>query len=516
MKISRRSAILAAGLSLASPAVAKPPRRGRTTTDGVETSLHALERVIAEVMKKTGVPGLSVAVVSDDRVVFLKGFGVRRAGGADPVDADTVFALASLSKPIATTVVAGLVGDGVVAWDDKIIRHLPEFALSDPWITRNVTLRDMFCHRSGLPDHAGDLLEDMGYGREDVLRRLRYVKPTGNFRAQYAYTNFGFTAAAIAAARAAGMSWEDVSAERLYTPLGMSSASSRFSDFDARPNRAFGHVKAAGAWRVGKQRDPDAQSPAGGASASARDMAQWLRLQLGQGAFEGRDFIRQQALDETHVPHIVSAPSRNPIRDAPDFYGLGWGVNYGERPRVRWSHSGAFALGAATCVNILPAEKIGIVVLTNAAPVGAPEAICRSFLDLVTTEKIERDWLALFGEAFEKMSTPAYGRDADYSRPPPGAPPPGRLTDYVGSYRNELYGPIAVIETSGTLNLAIGPKNIPYVMTQFSGDTFVFQPAGENAGGPSPMRFSRNGEQKIVSVAIDYFNQDGQGVFERG
>jgi CubicO group peptidase (beta-lactamase class C family) len=396
----------------------------------------------------------------------------------------------------------------------NLIAHLPDFALSDPWITREVTLRDMFCHRSGLPDHAGDLLEDIGYGRDEILRRLRYVKPGGAFRAHYAYTNFCFTAAAVAAAKAAGKSWADVSAESLYRPLGMTRTSSRYADFAARENRAYGHVRRDGAWVESLQRQPDAESPAGGASSSARDMAAWLRLQLSGGRIGGQSVVQDFALDETHRPQIATGPA-DPENAAPTFYGLGWNIGYNEHPLVHWSHSGAFALGAATCVNILPSRKLGIVVLSNSSPVGAPEAICRSFLDLVTAGKIERDWLALYGAAFVKMSEPPYGRDADYTRPSPDATPPAAVSDYVGSYENELYGPIRITNDGRALAAVIGPENMAYDLRHFTGDVFTFQPPGENAYGPSPVRFTRNEKGNVASLKIDYFDGDGQGVFIR-
>ncbi|WP_442753668.1 serine hydrolase [Methylocystis sp. JAN1] len=513
MAITRRSTILSATLALAAPGGVRARPRG-PAGDLVEKHLPHLDRIVVEIMKKTGAPGMAIAVVSQDRVVYLKGFGVRRAGRPEPVDADTVFALASLSKPLATTVVAGVVGDGVVSWDDKIVRYLPDFAMSDPWITQETTLRDMFCHRSGLPDHAGDLLEDIGYGRDEVLRRLRYVKPTGAFRASYAYTNFGFAAAAVAAAKAAGKSWEDLAVERLYRPLGMTSASSRYVDLAARQNRAFGHVRRNGAWVVGEQRQPDAQSPAGGASSSARDMAAWLRLQLARGRFGGREVVKNFALDETHRPQIATGPAIS-TGAAPTFYGLGWNISYNEHPLAHWSHSGAFALGAATCVNILPARQLGVVALSNASPVGAPEAVCRSFLDLATVGKIERDWLALFGAGFAKMGEPTYGRDADYARSPPGAAPPAAFPEYVGSYADDLYGPISITQDVNRLTVLMGPKNAPYEMHHYAGDVFTFQPPGENAFGPCPMRFMRDGSHKITGLRIDCFDETGQGVFRR-
>lgn len=518
MPFTRRSALLASGLGLLAPAAAFGKARKPASSpirEPAEKHLSELDALVDDVMKKTGVPGMSVAVVSPDRVLYLKGFGLRRADAADRVDPDTVFQLASLSKPLSATVVAGLVGDGVVSWDQPIERTLPGFAMSDPWVTREITLRDMLCHRSGLPDHAGDLVEDIGYDRNEIIQRLRYIKPDTSFRTHYAYNNVGFSAAGYAAAKAARKSWEDISDERLYKPLGMASASSRHADFVAQSNRAFGHVRRGDSWVVGKeQRNPDAQAPAGGASASARDVATWVRMQLGGGALDGREIVKPAALAETHFPHIATGPAHDPMR-APTFYGLGWDVDYGGPARIRWSHSGAFALGAATCAYVMPAERFGIVVLTNAAPIGAPETICRSFLDIVLTGKIERDWLALFGGAFAEMAVPTYGRDADYAKPPASAPAAASRSTYVGYYRNELYGPIGIVETADGLSLTLGPSPTSFPLRHYSGDIFTFQPTGENASGLSPVRFSRNGDEKAASVVIDYFNENGQGVFVR-
>src|SRR5690606_33391793 len=160
-------------------------------------------------------------------------------------------------------------------------------ALSDPWVTANVTLADLFSHRSGLAEHAGDLLEDLGGDRELVLHNLRYLEPEGAFRDSYAYTNFGLTAAADAAARSTGSTWEDVSRTRLYEPLGMARTTSLNAEFMAMDNRAAGHMLVDGEWTHAEDRQPDPQSPAGGASSSVNDMAQWMRLQLANGMFDG-------------------------------------------------------------------------------------------------------------------------------------------------------------------------------------------------------------------------------------
>jgi hypothetical protein len=154
-------------------------------------------------------------------------------------------------------------------------------------------------------------------------------------------------------------------------------------------------------------------------------------------------------------------------------------------------------------------------VLSNSSPVGAPEAICRSFIELVMTGKVARDWLALFGNAFAKMDEPTYGRDADYAKPPLAAAPPAALSAYVGIYESDLYGPITITQDVKGLSLQLGPARTSYAMHNFSGDVFTFQPPGENAFGPSPIRFARNGSEKASTVRIDYFDGNGQGVFTR-
>ena len=515
MHPSRRATLLSAALGLLVPRMVLAETVAVAPRERIERSLPELDDLVRETLKQTGVPGLSIAIVHGDQIVYLKGFGVRQAGKSEPVDVDTVFALASMSKPIASTVVAALAGDGLIAWDDPIVRHDPEFAMHAAWVTREITLRDMFCHRSGLPHHAGDTLEDIGYERREVLHRLRHVKPESSFRSHYAYTNFGLTAAAVAAAKASGKSWEDLSVERLYQPLGMRSTSSRFADFMASANRALGHVRQDGAWVAKYTRDPDAQSPAGGVSSSARDMAQWLRLQLGRGSIDGRDIVKSAALDETHRPQIVSTPAANAMIDRSSFYGLGWGIGYDEQGRIRWSHSGAFNLGAATCVNVLPIEQIGIVVLTSAYPIGVPEAICRSFLDLALTGRVERDWLALFGQAMAAAVAPEYGTSVDYSKPPGRPTAALAAAAYVGNYHSDLYGPIQVARIDSGLVLKLGPRQESYVLHHFERDVFTYQPAGENAYGPSAVTFQVGADQKATSLTIENLDTTGQGTFNR-
>src|SRR6201993_3980770 len=170
---------------------AAPTQQPHVTSDQVTHPIQELEKLAQKQINQNAVPGLAIAVVFQDKVVYAKGFGVRDVNTKAPVDADTVFQLASVSKPIGSTVVAELVGEGKISWDSRLNALDPTFEMFDPWVTRQITVRDMYAHRSGLPDHAGDLLEDLGFTRAEILFRLRYQRPDSSFRSHYAYTNFG-------------------------------------------------------------------------------------------------------------------------------------------------------------------------------------------------------------------------------------------------------------------------------------------------------------------------------------
>jgi CubicO group peptidase (beta-lactamase class C family) len=445
----------------------------------------------------------------------MQGSGVREVGREARVDPDTVFQLASVSKPIGSTLVAALVGDGVVSWDDPIVEHEPGFALADPWVTSQVTLRDMYAHRSGLPEYAGDLLEDLHFSRDQILHRLRYLSLGDRFRAEYAYTNFGITAAGVAAATAAGGTWEDVIVERLFTPLGMTLTSPRSADFFARPDRAAGHVLEDGRYVAKYRRDPDTESPAGGVSSSVRDLTRWMRLQLGNGVFEGRRIVGAAPLAETHRPQIINDPPQDPSTDLAGFYGLGWNVNYDNAGRVQLSHSGAFGLGAATAVYMLPASDLGIVVLTNAAPIGAPEAIALSFLDLAKDGVVQRDWLAVLRPLFDALYVAGAGYATDYSKPPTPPTPALALGAYAGTYTNDFFGNIEIVERDGGLVILQGPGRLAFPMRHYDRDLFVYQPVGESAGGLAGVTFTIGPDGKASGVVVENLNIHGQGTFAR-
>jgi CubicO group peptidase (beta-lactamase class C family) len=448
-------------------------------------------------------------------VVYLGGFGVREAGKAPKVDADTVFQLASFSKPIAATIVAALVSDGAIAWDSKIADLDPMFRLYDPYPTAEVTVRDMFAHRSGLPGSAGNDLEAIGFDRTEILHRLRLVPPSSSFRSAYSYSNFGITAGGVAAAAGAGFVWEEAAEERLYRPLGMTSTSSRHSDFLTRPNRAALHVKVDGVWTPALTRDPDAQSPAGGVSSSVRDLVKWLSLEVNNGRFDGKQLIGEAAIGATHEPVIVRGP--NPITGQPGFYGLGWNVDYGPHGVV-WSHAGAFSVGARTMVSILPGEKLGIVVLSNAFPSGVPEAVADAFFDIVLDGAPSRDWIATWNGIYDALFGPKAiaAMSADLEAPPAHRAPAMPSSAYLGAYANGYVGDAVVTEEGGQLVLSLGPDGAKrYPLTHFDRDTFVYVFSPELPELRSSAVFAIGPDGRAGQLTLDDFTGSGAAALFR-
>ncbi|WAZ19249.1 serine hydrolase [Streptomyces cinnabarinus] len=501
---------LTALLGVATPEPSPPPPQPPPQLDDadVRRAVDRLDGVVRDAMKRTGAPGVAVAVVYEGKVVHMEGYGVRKAGEKAAVDADTVFQLASVSKPIASTVVAEAVG--VEGWAEPVAPHLPDFRLKDPWVTEHVTVADLFAHRSGLPDHAGDLLEDLGYDREYILSRLRY-EPLTPFRDSYAYTNYGLTAAAQAVADEKGVPWEKLTEDTLYKPAGMDSTSSRFEDYEKAANRAWGHVRTEdGDWKAEFVRDPDAQSPAGGVSSTARDMAVWLRLQLANGKLDGEQIIDAESLERTHWPQSVASPPHAPAGRT-GFYGLGWNVSYDDEGRLRLSHTGAFELGAHTNVTMLPGEQLGIVVLTNTSPVGVADAVALDFFDIAQTGEISRDWIPLLDQVYQAQLDGDRSK-TDYADPPSDATPAKAADTYTGTFGNRYYGRAEVVSgEDGTLTLRLGPEPQSYRLTHYDGDTFSFRTVGEDAVGLTGVTFTPDGK----SFTVEYLDKEGLGTFRR-
>lgn len=485
----------------------------------VRQAIDQLDAHVQQVMQASGVPGLAVAVVHRGEIVYARGFGVRMVGSDDPVDADTVFQLASMSKPIGATVVANVVGQGLADWHAPIRSYMPAFTLADPYVSANVTIGDLYAHRSGLPDHAGDMMEELGYPREEIIARLRQL-PLTPFRDSYAYTNYGMTAAAIAVASTTGKDWATLSDELLYGPLGMTRTSSRFGDFQARDNRSPGHVKEGGVFVVGPERDfegeqhwsgaynTDIQSPSGGVSSSANDIARWLLFVLANGTYPDGSSIPGAAWYPAITPKSTIFQAAAPGQQSA-YYGYGFFINTTPEGVTTLSHGGAFAWGASTYFSLIPAADTGIVVLTNAWPMGVVETIALQFNDIVLYGAPKADYWQIYSGALAAAFAPQgrYAGNATLADPRPPRP----LADYAGTYENDYLGDAVVTVEGNGLVLHLGEGRVRFALTHRDADSFSFVPFNDAAppGSVSAADFSAEG------LRLEHYDKNGLGFFRR-
>lgn len=343
-----------------------------------------IDEEVERARKFFDVPGVSIAIVKDDKVAYLKGFGTRSLGGKE-VTPDTLFPIASCSKAFTATAAAALVAEGKMGWDDPVRKHLPSFRLEDGSADREVTIRDLLTHRTGLPRH--DLLwHNKGWNREELVRRSALVPSTKGFRAEWQYNNLMFIAAGLAVGNAGGAEWEDVVRTRILDPLGMKDSNFRVADSQKTENFAKPHFRKSG----GKVEEIpffplDATAPAGGINSTARDLTQWVRFQLAGGKLGDKRILNAAIHAETHAPVSVSVPL--PIRAVTDdftiqsTYALGWFVaDYRGHKLI---HHGGSIDGFTSFVLLVPKSNLGIVILNNRHRSPLPFALGYRIVDIL-------------------------------------------------------------------------------------------------------------------------------------
>lgn len=419
----------------------------------------ALEGVLAEL----DVPGMAVAVVQDGEIVLARGYGVRRAGEAVPVDADTLFGVASNSKAFTTAALAILVQEKVLRWDDRVTKHLPDLQMADPWVTRELTVRDLVTHRSGLGLGAGDLMwwPPTTFTRAEILRAVRHVEPATSFRSRYAYNNIMFVVAGEVVARVSGRPWGQFLQEKILGPVGMSRTTTSASVPVADGNVATPHLHLEGEPRPYRRLSFENAAGAVGVNSSARDMARWLRMLLECGnASPGRADCVLQASSVQEMwsaQTVMSLPKLPDELDAlrPDFvaYGLGFRVDeYLGAKRV--SHGGAVP-GYFSKVTLVPAERLGIVVLTNQESRVATETATHLVLDrYMRRPDPPVDWLRAFQslvKSRQEKNAAQVARERE-SRAT-GTRPSLPLDQYAGTFEDPWYGPVELMVREGGLVL---------------------------------------------------------------
>ncbi|EYF04921.1 Beta-lactamase [Chondromyces apiculatus DSM 436] len=473
-ELLRVTGFVAAAL-LAAVLLASPLSCGR------RDPLGGIDAHVEEVMRAWQVPGLALAVVKDDAVVLARGYGVRELGKPERVDERTLFAVASCTKAFTAAVLGTLVDEGKLGWDTPVAKHLPDFAMHDPYVTAHMTARDLLTHRSGLPGYAADhLWQGSSFGRDEILRRMRHQKPAGEFRVMYGYSNVmyiaaGQLAAAVAAAVAEGgaeKGWDDLVRERLLQPLGMNASTTLSKARAAAANVAAPHMVIDGAVRPIPMPDLDNVAPAAGLASNAVEMAAWLRLHLGRGTFEGKTILSPAVAREMMTAQrVLPVTEEDEAREGTHFsaYGLGFSL-YDYRGRKVARHSGEMD-GMRALVAMVPEERLGVVVLTNLTPHGVTDAVIYRVLDGYLGAP-ERDWSGELlarrrdAEAKKRDEEAAEVKARDASKKP-SLP----LSGYVGTYEDALSGPAEVTLREGRLSFRYNAK-YEADLEPWEGDTF--------------------------------------------
>jgi CubicO group peptidase (beta-lactamase class C family) len=421
-----------------------------------------VDQVVERARKEFDVPGIAVAIVKDGDVVLAKGYGVRKQGEPAPVTAQSLFRIASNTKAFTTAALAMLVDEGKIRWDDPVTQHMPGFQLYDPYVTREMTIRDLLTHRSGLGLGAGDLMffPPGDLGRDEIIRRLRFIKPATSFRSAYAYDNLLYIAAGQLIPAVTGKSWDDFVRDRIFTPLGMTNTFTGVATLRNGRDVATPHNALSGKLEALPQEDMDSSAPAGAIITCVADLAKWMNLQL-RGGMAGtkRLFSAAQSREmwsaQTILP-IEQLSKDTPAAFAatqPNFhaYGLGWDLRDYRGKRLV-GHTGSLS-GYVSRTTLIPELKLGIVVLTNQEVTAAHSAIANTVVDHYLGVP-DADWVSAYAARVKKQQ--ADGEDAVKKAAgnrnldtKPALP----LASYAGRYRDAWYGDMRIEEHAGKLSI---------------------------------------------------------------
>ena len=480
------AAALCVGVTAPLQAQTTPPSVAPAGSDALPGQLADFDAYVDGVRKAFDVPGIAVAIVKDGRIVLERGYGPRTLGKPEPIDAHTLFAIASNTKAFTAASLSMLADEGKLAMDDRVVDHLPWFRMSDPYVTREMRIRDLLAHRSGLSLGAGDLLywPTTDYSTEDVARRLKDVPLTGQFRGQYAYDNILFGVAELVVEQASGMSYEQFLRTRIFAPLGMTETRFNADRLQPGDNVATGYAQPdLGALAPAPLLTWRNVSGAGGIYSSVHDMAQWMRLQLAGGTYtdaQGHTQVlftpkRQQEMWSILTPMPIAEPLVPELAPAkPNFlgYGEGWEMSDYRGRKLAW-HTGGWP-GMVSRLTLVPQEHLGVIVLTSQELGVAFNAVTMRVLDAYLGAP-KTDWTAAYAAARAKQRGNA---DADWKKHlaarDAASKPSLPLAKYAGTYRDPWYGDVTWTMEAGkpVLRFTHTPQLVGDV-TPWQHDTFV-------------------------------------------
>ena len=475
--------------------------RGASLKAKVKEALDGFENVVKRGLKGLKVPGVAMAVVVEDEIVFAEGWGYRDVEKEIPMTADTLMAIGSSSKAFTTFAMGALVDQGKLAWEDPVRNYIPWFKLFDTFASERMTPRDLVTHRSGLPRH--DLLwyNNLEITREELVRRLAFLEPTADLRTRWQYNNLMFLTAGYLVETLTGLSWEDSLRGLVMKPLGMERTNFSVLDSQKDPDYALPYREEKGKFKRIPFRDITTVGPAGSINSSVREMAQWVMVHLNNGKYNGRQILKFQTVQDMHLAHMPTGGTPALKEVTPADYGLGWFVD-SYRGHRRFHHGGNID-GFSANVSVLPDDSVGFVVLTNMNGTALPELLVRHASDLILGAE-ERNWIALSvaerarGKKVEKESEKNKG-----TRQVKGTKPAHEIGHYAGLYNHPGYGDLKVFIDGKTLKFTYNSMTTP--LGHFHYETFI----GGEAEDPTfkdfkiTFRTDVNGRVSALETAIE-------------
>jgi CubicO group peptidase (beta-lactamase class C family) len=445
-----------------------------------DPKVAGFDAYVAKAVKDWGAVGLAVAVVKDGRTIYAKGYGVRTLGQPEAVDSDTRFAIGSTTKAITAAAIGMLVDDGKLRWDDPVTKYLPAFELADPYVTREVTVRDLLTHRAGLAN--GDVLWYRSENSaEEVLRRARFIPAAYSLRSNFIYQNVMYAAAGAVVAAASGMPWDRFVETRIFQPLGMTGTVPTLARTAGLPNVAAPHQKVGGEVRVITNASVDPVAAAGSIWSSVSDMARWTAFMLDSGRVAGKPLLQPTTWAELFKPQAILPggefyPSQRLTRPNWITYGLGW-FQQDYQGRMAQFHTGSID-GMVAIIGLIPSARLGVYVLGNLDHVEVRHALMLRAFD-TWLGVTPRDWSAELLTLYRGLEASGDSARAKLARDRrQGTAPTLPLAKYAGRYADSLVGTVEVTEAEGRLALSHGSQ-LRARLTHWHYDTF--EAAWENA-----------------------------------
>ena len=472
--------------------------------------LDDFEAYAVKGMKQRKIPGMVIAIVKDDKIIYKKGFGVRKVGSNEPVNEDTIFQIGSTSKAFTSALVSMLVDEGKINWNDRVIDHLPDFRMYDPWVTREFRIKDLMAQHSGMVAYSGDAQSFVGFDRDHIIKSIRYIKPITGFRTEFGYQNNLFLVAAKLVEKKTGKSWEENVREKILNPLGMTETTIDINSFRNEKNAAFLHRKTNGVvkaypmnWKYLSW--TYTYAPAGGINSNIIDMAKWLQMQMNSGKFDDKRIVSEKNLEFTHSPQTIAGARKGmPMQ----YYCEAWIYRENNPYPIIWHNGGTS--GHNTMVAFVPKAKIGIIVIANMSDqMALPDLLAFRFFDMYFGNP-SVDWNAKAMKMIENME-----KEAEKKAPKrPASPVPARKQgSYTGEYQNKMYGKITVSAENKGLSVTIGPKKAKIHLKHWDGDTFSVIASNFPIDEGEFATFEIDPNGKANKLTIDMLNYDGCGVF---